>query len=47
MGNGWLHEMKLDGYRCLLAVAGDTVVCYFRNGLDWTERFARLVDTRP
>ena len=21
-GTGWLHEMKYDGYRCLIAVGG-------------------------
>jgi bifunctional non-homologous end joining protein LigD len=41
-GNGWMHEIKFDGYRALAAVAGDTVVIYTRSGLDWTDKFAPL-----
>lgn len=43
-GDGWLFEMKYDGYRCLAAVAGDRVRLYTRNGLDWTDRFGALVE---
>jgi bifunctional non-homologous end joining protein LigD len=42
-GDGWVFEMKYDGYRCLAAVAGDSVRLYTRNGLDWTEQFGALV----
>ncbi|MFZ5690574.1 MAG: DNA ligase D [Pseudomonadota bacterium] len=42
-GNDWLHEIKYDGYRAVTAVAGGRVAIYTRNGLDWTDRFARLV----
>ncbi|MBN2973680.1 DNA ligase D [Roseomonas aeriglobus] len=38
-GNGWLHEMKYDGYRALVAVAGGKAKVYTRTGLDWTEKF--------
>jgi bifunctional non-homologous end joining protein LigD len=41
-GNGWMHEIKFDGYRALIAVAGPKVVVYTRNGLDWTDKFAPL-----
>ncbi|HEX2258076.1 MAG TPA: non-homologous end-joining DNA ligase, partial [Afifellaceae bacterium] len=41
-GRAWLHELKYDGYRCLLALGGGEVRCYSRNGLDWTERFGRI-----
>ncbi|MBW8783619.1 MAG: DNA ligase D [Novosphingobium sp.] len=41
-GNGWMHEIKFDGYRALIAAAGDKVVVYTRNGLDWTDKFAPL-----
>ena len=41
-GSGWLHEIKYDGYRCLLAVAGNKVKIFIRSGLDWTDRFAAL-----
>ncbi|WP_347302164.1 DNA ligase D [Croceibacterium sp. TMG7-5b_MA50] len=42
-GNGWLHEIKFDGYRALVAAAGQQVVVYTRNGLDWTDKFGPLV----
>ncbi len=43
-GDGWLFEMKYDGYRCLAAVDGDHVRLYTRNGLDWTSQFGALVE---
>ncbi|MFA7601714.1 MAG: DNA ligase D [Novosphingobium sp.] len=42
-GNDWLHEIKFDGYRALLRVAGREVRIITRNGLDWTDKFAPLV----
>lgn len=42
-GNRWLHEMKYDGYRVLIAVGGDDARAYTRSGLDWSDRFAELV----
>ena len=41
-GGQWLHEIKYDGYRTLVSVAGDRVQVFTRSGLDWTERFASL-----
>ncbi len=38
-GFNWLHEMKFDGYRCLVAVGGGNAICYTRSGLDWTDKF--------
>ncbi|WP_070158020.1 DNA ligase D [Sphingobium phenoxybenzoativorans] len=43
-GNHWLHEMKYDGYRVLLAVGGGEAVAYTRSGLDWSEKFPGLVE---
>ena len=43
-GNGWLHEVKYDGYRCLLAVGGGKAKVYTRSGLDWSEKFADIVE---
>jgi len=43
-GNGWLHEIKFDGYRAMIACAGDEVTVYTRNGLDWTDKFVPLVE---
>ncbi|MDF8334306.1 DNA ligase D [Novosphingobium cyanobacteriorum] len=42
-GNGWMHEIKFDGYRALVAVNGADVRVYTRNGLDWTDKFGPLV----
>ncbi|HEY0316316.1 MAG TPA: DNA ligase D [Sphingomonas sp.] len=42
-GSGWLHEVKYDGYRALLAIAGGRVKAYTRHGLDWSDRFAPIV----
>ncbi|GGE02562.1 ATP-dependent DNA ligase [Polymorphobacter glacialis] len=42
-GDRWLHELKYDGYRTLLAVGGGEGRAYTRSGLDWSDRFAGLV----
>ncbi|HTG39391.1 DNA ligase D [Sphingomonas sp.] len=41
-GNGWLHEMKYDGYRALIATGGNGPRVYTRSGLDWTDRFPAI-----
>jgi bifunctional non-homologous end joining protein LigD len=38
-GSGWIHEMKYDGYRCLLAIGGGQAKVYTRSGLDWSDKF--------
>lgn len=43
-GNGWMHEIKFDGYRALVAVKGREVRVYTRSGQDWTDKFAPLVE---
>lgn len=43
-GEGWLHEMKYDGYRCLLAVGDGQARTYTRTGLDWSVKFEPVVD---
>jgi bifunctional non-homologous end joining protein LigD len=42
-GGRWLHDMKYDGYRTLLATGGGEARAYTRSGLDWSDRFAGLV----
>ncbi|HEX6737807.1 MAG TPA: DNA ligase D, partial [Vicinamibacteria bacterium] len=39
-GDGWLHEMKLDGYRILGRVEGGHATLLTRQANDWTEQFA-------
>jgi bifunctional non-homologous end joining protein LigD len=41
-GKDWLFEVKFDGYRALIAVAGAQAKIYTRNGIDWTGRFPGL-----
>ncbi len=41
-GSNWLFEMKYDGYRCLLAVAGGRAKVFTRSGLDWTDKFPEI-----
>jgi bifunctional non-homologous end joining protein LigD len=38
-GKGWVHEVKLDGYRTQLQVRNGRVALRTRTGLDWTKRF--------
>src|SRR3546814_18216633 len=46
-GNQWLHELKYDGYRCLLAKSADQIRAYTRSGLDWSEKFSEIVASAP
>lgn len=43
-GDGWLHEMKYDGYRTVLAVGEGGARAYTRSGLDWSDRFVGLTE---
>src|SRR3546814_12850816 len=41
-GNGWMHEIKYDGYRCLVSASGGQVRIFTRSGLALTDRIAPL-----
>src|SRR5262249_7267963 len=41
-GDGWLHEVKFDGYRVQAHKVGPRVIIYSRNGHDFTERFPSI-----
>jgi bifunctional non-homologous end joining protein LigD len=41
-GEGWLHELKFDGYRILAFVNGGRAKLISRNGKDWTRRFPTI-----
>ncbi len=43
-GNSWMHEIKFDGYRAVIAVAGEKVAVWTRGGKDWTDKFTPLVE---
>jgi bifunctional non-homologous end joining protein LigD len=38
-GDGWLHELKFDGYRLLCHLEGRQVRFWTRNRKDWTAKF--------
>ncbi|PBB83720.1 DNA ligase D [Mesorhizobium sp. WSM3876] len=42
-GDSWIHEMKYDGYRILVAVGGGEARAYTRSGLDWSNRFPSIL----
>ena len=41
-GEGWGHEMKLDGYRVQLRVVDGVATLKTRKGLDWTPKFSLI-----
>lgn len=41
-GDGWLHELKFDGYRMLCHLSKGKAKFWSRNAKDWTERFSSL-----
>ncbi|GAA0730262.1 DNA ligase D [Sphingomonas sp. ABOLD] len=43
-GNQWLHEIKYDGYRALIATGSGGPKIYTRSGLDWTEKFPGIAE---
>lgn len=43
-GEDWLFEMKFDGYRAQVAISGQEVRVYTRNGHDWTDQFKVILD---
>ena len=47
VGDGWLHELKHDGFRILAFKAGDTVRLWSRNGRDWSHEFVAGSVQRP
>jgi len=38
-GDGWLHEIKLDGYRMHARIDGRSVKIITRRGNDWTDKY--------
>ena len=41
----WLHEVKYDGYRLIVARDGDRVRLFTRNGHDWSGRYPWIVES--
>lgn len=42
VADGWLHEIKFDGYRVQVRVQAGQVTIFTRNGHDWTAKFPEL-----
>ena len=42
--DGWIYEIKFDGYRLLARIDGADVRLFTRNGNDWSSRMPSLVD---
>ena len=38
-GDGWLHELKYDGYRMMARLDRGSVKLLTRTGLDWTHKY--------
>jgi bifunctional non-homologous end joining protein LigD len=43
-GSGWIHEVKHDGYRTLLRLDRGQAQAFSRNGYDWTDKYARVIE---
>src|SRR4051794_8995931 len=43
--DGWAHEIKHDGYRLQIHVRDGRVRLFTMTGVDWTERFPRIVES--
>jgi bifunctional non-homologous end joining protein LigD len=43
-GDGWVHEIKLDGYRILIRIERGRVKLLTRNRQDWTARFPAVAE---
>ncbi|MCT8002080.1 DNA ligase D [Sphingomonas sanguinis] len=41
-GDAWLHEIKFDGYRVMIATGGGKATIFTRTGLDWTDKFPAI-----
>jgi bifunctional non-homologous end joining protein LigD len=38
-GDGWIHEIKHDGFRTLLRIDRSDVRAFTRGGHDWTDKY--------
>lgn len=43
-GDGWLHEIKYDGYRMHARIADGQIKLLTRTGLDWSYRYRRTIE---
>ena len=38
-GEGWIHEVKFDGYRSEILIEGGRARVFTRSGIDWTDKY--------
>ena len=43
-GDGWIHEIKYDGYRTQLVIERGEARAFTRNGHDWSAKYAPIVE---
>jgi ATP-dependent DNA ligase len=43
-GDGWLHEIKYDGYRMHARIDGGKATLLTRTGLDWSHRYRSTIE---
>ena len=43
-GEGWIHEIKHDGYRTLIIIDQGKVRAFSRHGRNWTGPYRRVVE---
>src|SRR5580704_7258430 len=43
-GDRWVHEIKVDGYRCQLHIWHGTVMAFTRRGYNWANRFRSIAE---
>lgn len=43
-GPGWIHEIKHDGFRTLIAMSGKDARAFTRSGLDWSDKYWKVMD---
>jgi bifunctional non-homologous end joining protein LigD len=41
-GSGWLHEIKIDGYRAQVQIHHGRITVYSRSGYNWTDHFHQI-----
>ena len=43
-GEGWIHEIKFDGYRTLLVIEDGAARAFTRNRFDWSDLYRPIVE---
>jgi DNA ligase D-like protein (predicted ligase) len=42
-GEGWIHEIKHDGFRTLIRIHGADIRAFSRGGHDWSEKYPSVI----